>query len=366
MLDQADSLRRLLAVRLDNIGDVVMLTPALRALRHAFPAAGLTLMASPAGSQVAPMLPWVDDIMVYRPVWQDASWSMPLDAGRELALADDLRRREFDAAFIFTSFSQSPYPPAYACYLAGVPVRIGQSKEFGGSVLSTWVKPLPDAVHQVDRNLHLLSSVGISGAGEHMELAIPPAVQEQADALLAGHGIESEKPFLLLAPGASCEARRYDPVRFGVVAARLLESTELPLVVVGSARERPLFEPVLTAAPRRIADLVGRTSIPELAAVIRRARLVIANNSGPLHMADAFVRPMVLLYSGTEHESQWRPRFSPTELLRVPTDCSPCYSFKCPYNKECLDIDPMTVVDSALDLLARTERAADHAFAERL
>ncbi|MGE5137930.1 MAG: glycosyltransferase family 9 protein, partial [Rudaea sp.] len=281
-------------------------------------------------------------------------------------LADDLRRRELDAAFIFTSFSQSPYPPAYACYLAGIPARIGQSKEFGGSVLSTWVKPLPDPTHQVDRNLHLVSSVGIELAGQRMELAIPDKVQERADALLATHGIDPDQPFLLLAPGASCEARRYDPVRLGVVAEKLLETGALPLVVVGSERERPLFQPILTASPRGIVDLVGQTSVPELAAVIRRARLVIANNSGPMHMADAFERPIVLLYSGTEHESQWQPRFAPVELLRRPTDCSPCYAFKCPYHMECLDIDPMTVVGSAIGLLARTGQAADHLLAERL
>ncbi len=358
MFSDRGQVRRVLAVRLDNIGDIIMLTPALRALRQAFPEARLTLMASPAGSQVAPLLPWIDEVMTYRSVWQDASWAMPLDPLREVALVQDLHRREFDAAFIFTSFSQSPDPPAYACYLAGIPVRVGQSKEFGGSVLSQWVKPLPDDTHQVDRNLHLLKSAGLELAGTQMELRVPDDVQAQADALLLSKGIGAGEPFIMLAPGASCEARRYAPSRFAEVAPALAARTGMRIVVAGSERERQLVEPILAAGGGEVISLVGETSIQELVAVTRRAALVVANNSGPMHMADVFERPMVVLYSGTEYENQWRPRFAPTRLLRRPTDCSPCYGFRCPYHMECLDIPPAEVVDAALELIGTSEKEA--------
>ncbi len=134
----------------------------LRTIRANLPAASITLMATPGGSQVAPLLPWVDDLMVRRVLWQDISGTWPLDPGGELRLVEDIRERAFDAAIIFTSFTQSPYPPAYVCYLAGVPLRIAQSKEFGGGVLTQWVRPLPDDAHQVDRNLHLLQQRGLS------------------------------------------------------------------------------------------------------------------------------------------------------------------------------------------------------------
>ena len=93
-----------------------------------------------------------------------------------------------------------------------------------------------------------------------------------------------------------------------------------------------------------------------LAAVIKRAALLIANDSGPMHMADAFGRPMVILYSGTELESQWVPRTASTVLLRRPTPCSPCHAFRCPYNMECLDIPPQEVVAEALKLLMSVEK----------
>jgi lipopolysaccharide heptosyltransferase II len=347
--------RRLLVIRLDNIGDIVMIGPALRALRQALPAAHIKLMASPAGSQVAPLLPWIDDVLVHRALWQDASGSMALDPAAEQDLIAGLRARAFDAAVIFTSFSQSPYPPAYACYLAGIPIRIGQSKEFGGSVLSQWVKPLPDGVHQVDRNLFLLEQAGFALAGRHLELRIPGGVQDAAARKLQSLGLGPQAPFIVLAPGASCPARRYDIGRFATVARLLAEETALPIVVVGSARETEFVAPILaTGPPGRILSLAGQTSVPELAAVIARAGLLLANDSGPMHLADATGRPMVILYSGTELEEQWRPRSAPARLLRRPTGCSPCYRFECPYHMECLDIAPSEVVAAALDLLAKT------------
>lgn len=352
--DAWSNVQRILAIRLDNVGDVVMLGPALRTLRHALPSASIALMASPAGSQVAPLLPWVDDLMVERVVWQDASGTMPLDPEREQTLVQRMQSHNFDAAVIFTSFSQSPYPPAYICYLAGIPIRLGQSKEFGGSLLTQWVKPLPDSAHQVDRNLHLLQAAGFAIAGQHLELRVPDDVQWSADQLLCRKGMEPNASFIVLAAGASCAARRYAPKRFAEVARLLSAQTDLPIVVVGSAREAELVQPILQAGGTSLVSLVGQTSVAELVAVIQRAGVVIANNSGPLHIAEAFQRPMVILYSGTEYESQWQPRVAPARLLRRPTECSPCYRFQCPYQMECLDIPPEEVVAEVLAILERS------------
>jgi ADP-heptose:LPS heptosyltransferase len=151
--------RNILAVRLDNAGDVVMLGPALRAVKEASPEARLTLMASPAGTLAAPLLPWVDDVLTWRSVWQDLG-HLPFDPGREMAFVDDLRTRGFDAALIFTSFSQTPHAAGYACYQAGIPLRAGESKEFGGAILSTELRGAPDELHQVERNLRLVEALG--------------------------------------------------------------------------------------------------------------------------------------------------------------------------------------------------------------
>lgn len=349
---------RILAVRLDNVGDVLLLGPALRALKARFPASALTLLASPAGSQAAALLPWVDDLVPWRASWQDASSSLPLDPAREQELVAALRARRFDAAFIFTSFSQSVWPPAYACYLAGIPVRVGQARDFGGSLLSDCVKPPADCTHQSERNLHLLEACGIPVGARDLEVCLPTGARRAADDLLRGLGL-AQSPFIIAAPGASCAARRYDKARYAAALSMLGRRVGLPIILAGHAREAVLLREIKAASRSRHVLVPPRdTTLPELAALIRRARLLVANNSGPMHLADALRCPTVVLYSGSDLEEQWRPRTALSRLLRRPTPCEPCYRFECPYRMECLDIPPREVADACEELLDRTARRA--------
>ncbi|MDP8962198.1 MAG: glycosyltransferase family 9 protein [Actinomycetota bacterium] len=348
------AVRRILVVRLDNIGDMVLLGPALRALRTNLPDATLTLLGSPAGASVAPLLPWVDEVVVRRVVWQDASGSFPLEPERELRLVADLRGGAFDAAIISTSFAQSPFPPAYACYLAGIAVRVGQSKEFGGSVLSHPVPPVPYEAHQVERSLQLLEGVGLRRAGEELEVCVRPEDRVAARRVLADAGVPPDAPYVVVGPGASCPSRRYEPERFAALVELL--ARHLRVVVVGSAKERDLATRVADGATGAIS-LAGQTDVPALAAVVEGAELVVTNNSAPMHLADALRRPLVVLFAGSELESQFAPRSAPSRLLRRPTHCAPCHAFVCPYAVEewpvapCLDIPAAEVADAALELL---------------
>ncbi|HEU0292245.1 MAG TPA: glycosyltransferase family 9 protein [Anaerolineales bacterium] len=346
---------RVLAMGPDNIGDVVLLAPALRALRESLPQAEISLIASSRGSQVASMLPWVDHVLVHEALWQDISPEKLLDLHQELELIEQLRERQFSMAVIFTSFSQSPFPAAYACYLAGIPYRVGFSKEFGGGVISHFSPSPDDELHQVDRNLKLLETIGIHTQNNHLELYIPDDVQERVHELLYSVRLNPQMPFIVLAPGAGCSARRYDPLRFAEATRILAAQTELHLVVVGNERESESLEPVLQLAEENLYgnlhSLVGKTSVPELVAILRQASLTIAHHSAPMHIADAVGCPMIILYSGTDLVSQWMPRHAPARLLCRPVFCSPCYNYICPFDMECLDIRPEEVAIAALEML---------------
>lgn len=346
--------RNILAVRLDNTGDVVMLGPALRAVKERTPEARLTLLASPAGAAAAALLPWVDEVLTLRAIWQDLG-RLPFDPARELELVRDLAEQRFDAALIFTSFSQSPHGPAYACYMAGIPLRAGESKEFGGALLSTAVPPAPDELHQVERNLRLVEAVGFTASSRELQVSLPWLARARAVALLSEVGIDPLQPYVLVHPGASAQARRYDPAAMGAVA-RLLGERGHQVLITGVERELPLLEPALLAAPR-VRALIGEAGLPEYAALIERAALVICGNTLPLHLADALGTPLLALYAGTDLESQWRPRAVPHTLLRRPTDCYPCYRFECPIGQPCLAFTPEQVLEAALALLAAPRRA---------
>ena len=346
--------RRLLVARLDNLGDVLLCSPALRTIKHHLSDAHVTLLASPGGSRAAALLPWVDDVLTWRPLWQDVDRRLPLDPRRELRLVALLREGSYDAAVILTSFAQSALPLAYLCLLAGVPWRIGFFKERCEGVLRPGVPAPPDHVHQAERNLGLLEGAGLPAAHRHLAVAIPEAAREGVRDLLASVGVRP--PYLVLTPGASCSSRVYPWQRYAQVARRLVAETAWPVLVTGDERDADLARRIGAEAGPGVVPVAGRTSVPELAALVAGASGVLTNNTATMHLADALDVPTVVLFAGTELESQWRPRRAPHRLLRVPTPCSPCYRFSCPYDGTCLDIAPEAVVRTMLQVLEARNR----------
>ncbi len=332
------AVRRVLVVRADNLGDVVMTTPALRALRTAAPHVRVDLLASPAGAQVAPLIPAVGDVLTVSASWQQAGTPRPAAelAAEEAELVDRLRAGNYDAMLVFTSHSQSPWPAAHVGMLAGIGLRAVHSTEFGGAVATHWVTPPPVGTHQVDRCLHLLAALGVPSAGPELELVLPAVT-----APVAG-------PYAVLAPGGSCPSKRYPPDRFAVVARRLADAG-LAVLVTGAPKEAPLVAEVVTGAAHPRVTPLGEVTVPELAGVIGGAEVVVCNNSGCLHLADAARVPVVVTYAGTEARSEMPPRTTPAaEVLGNPVPCAPCRQFECPYHQECLDLDPRHVAAAAL------------------
>ncbi|MBF2026263.1 MAG: glycosyltransferase family 9 protein [Oscillatoriales cyanobacterium C42_A2020_001] len=332
------SVRNLLVMRLDNIGDVIMTSPALQALKENLPNAKITLMASPSGSLTSPLLPAIDEVMPYRVLWQDLG-RLEFNPLREWALIETLKQQQFNAAIIFTSFAQSPHPAAFICALAGIPLRLGESKEQDLGTLTHAVPPAPDEIHQVERNLRLIESIGFEVRDRRLLLNVPASRFQIA------------QPYILLNPWTSCQSRNYAADRFAIAASQLSKMTGWVVVVTGVEKDRVQASPLLEMLGDRAIDLIGQTTLAELVALVAQAKLVLTNNTSTMHIADATRTPNVVLFAGTERECQWQPRHSPSRLLRRPTVCSPCYAFTCPYQLECLDLTPDAVVEAALELL---------------
>lgn len=336
-------LGRLLVMRLDNIGDVVMAGPALAALRRGLPEARLTLMASPAGAQVAPLLPWIDAVRVERALWQQLEAPAP-DPAAEEALARRIAQGGFDGAVVLTSFSQSPHPAAFLCRRAGIPRVAGASDETGAALTDRIAKGAR-ARHQVLRNLDLVGALGFAGA-DPLSLRLPPGAERAADAVLAAAGVARGAPFVLAAPFASAPARTYPPERMAEALRLIGRRGGRPVLVTAAPGDRARAGRL--ARDAGAVDLAGRTDVPTLAALARRACLVVTVNTSAMHLADAWGTPAVVLFGGTERPEQWRPRRSPHVLLRRATGCSPCHRIACPHALECLDIAPAEVADAAL------------------
>ena len=351
-----NDLQRVLAIQLASSSDVVMLSPALRTLREALPNSEITLMTSEAGSQVAVLLPWIDNVMTDQAVWRESPGHRSLNPREDVALIERLRQQNYSLAFIFTSISQSPQRAAYACYLAGIPFRVGYANEPKDSLMLSHFLHAPNQdVHQVDRNLHLLEAVGISGRDKRVELEIPESVEKKANELLGAAGLRPELPYLVLAPGSTQALSEYDPNHFADVAHLLAAQTELQLVLVGSSAEAKTIHAVLQLANENlygnIFSVVEKTDLPELAAIIRRASLTLTNHSISMHLADAFGCPMVILYAESEMISQWAPRTAQARLISRPAACLSCSYSECPHGIHCPDVRPEEIAVAALELL---------------
>lgn len=334
--------RAVLVVRPDNLGDVVLSGPGVRALRAAAPHARVDLLCSPAGAAVAPLVPGIDELIVTSPVWQDASPHGRVTPDDTRALVDRIAAGGYDAMVVLTSFSQSAYPAGMLGHLAGVPVRIGHAPDFGGGALTHRVTPPDYAMHQVDRQLHLLAAVGVAPAGRDLRLSLPASAEPEARAALDAATV-SGPPLVVVAPGASAPARRWAPERFTDLVRRMGAGGSA-VVVAGTAKEADLLHAVAADSG---AGVVAGLPLPAYAALLGLADLVVANNSGSIHLADALKTPVVVTWGGTEPTSHMAPRDVPAALLGVPVECSPCHQFDCPYDRACLDLG-VDEVDAAV------------------
>ncbi|HZP42039.1 MAG TPA: glycosyltransferase family 9 protein [Candidatus Binatia bacterium] len=348
------SAARVLAVRLDALGDVLMTTPALRALRAAVPGRRLTLLTSRAGAGAALLVPEVDEVLVYDAPWMKAT-PLRTASGVDRAVLDRLRALRFEAAVVFTVYTQSALPAALLCYLARIPVRLAHARENPYQLLTDWVRewePEHGIRHEVRRQLDLVATIGCRTADERLALRVPPAAARRAAALLDRLGVDRRRPWVMLHPGASAPSRRYAAAGFAAAAEHLAAATGCQLVFTGTVAERALVERIRGAARAPSVSLAGRLSVAELAAAIAMASLLIANNTGPVHIAAAVGTPVVDLYALTN--PQHTPWQVPARVLTHDVPCKYCYRSVCPEgHHDCLRlVPPEAIVEAACDLLA--------------
>ncbi len=344
--------RHVLCVRLDSLGDVLMTTPALRAVKEGRPDRRVTLLTSAAGAAVGRLIPEVDHVLTYDAPWLKATAPRERSAP-DLAFIAELRARSFDAAVIFTVYSQNPLPSAMLVYLADVPLRLAYCRENPYQLLTDWAaetEPGEAIRHEVQRQLDLVATVGLRPS--HPRLSLRPTDHDQALAEAELHRIGiGARPWVVLHAGASAASRRYPPESFARAATILLRDHGLEIVCTGAADEADLIEQIRLAAGGRPHSLAGRLSLGALAALIGRAPLLISNNTGPAHIAAAMGTPIVDLYALTN--PQHTPWMAQARVLSHPVACAYCYRSVCTQGHHlCLrGIAPEEVAAAALALL---------------
>lgn len=341
---------RTLVARLDNVGDVLLTGPAVRAVA----AAGepVTFLAGPTGARAAELLPGVAEVLVY-----DAPWvpfdARPLDRAAFDLLIAQVSVRRFESAVILTSFHQSALPLAMMLRLAGVRHIAATSVDYPGSLLDVRVG-YDDTLHEVEQSLAVCTAAGFAlPAGDRGELRLA------AGAIRRPRHVIGE-PYVVVHPGASVPAREL-PVAATTDAVCDLTAGGWHVVVTGSPSELDLAHDIARRAdPDRVHVLAGQTSLREFAGLLAGAAAVVCGNTGAAHLAAAVGTPVVEAFAPVVAPERWRPWGVPHELFgAADIGCAGCRSRTCPLPEQpCLAAFTPAAVVAAVERLTRAEADA--------
>lgn len=338
----------LLVIQTAFVGDMVLTTPLLRALKRRYPSARLTLLATPAGTRLLTGSPYVDETIVFDKKGRDRS------AAALWGLARRLRAARFDAVVA----AQRSFRTGLLVRGTGAPLRIGFSGAAGSWAYTARVAP--DASHQALRYLALAGPAGVDlGTAEGTpELPVLPEASASIDRKLEAEGIAPDEPLLVLAPGSVWGSKRWTPEGFAAVidAAPALG---LRPVLVGSPDEAELAARIAAMVSMNVPTLAGRSDLAELTALAARARVLIANDSGSGHIASAVGTPVVSIFGPTSPSFGFAPYGPANRIVELDgLDCRPCDRHGppvCPLgHHRCMrDIGPERVIEAVRSLIAR-------------
>lgn len=341
---------KLLAIRLDAAGDVLMCSPALRALHEG--GHRVTLLTSEAGALAGERIAGMAEVWTWAAPWMKGGASADADCVPRMATR--LREAAFGGAVIFCSYSQSPLPAAMLCQMAGIPMRLAHCRENPYQLLTHWVKesePVQQLRHEVQRQLDLVARLGCIPSSTRLSVRIDDSDVDRARNALRSVGIAADKPWLLLHPGASAPSRRYPAHGWRQVAHLLEHGIGLPFAFAGAAHELPLLREIIGAEGERWPSLAGMLDFGALAAAISMASVLVACNSAPAHLAAATGTPVVDLYALTNPQhAPWQVR---QKLLFSPVPCAHCLQSVCPRERRaCLDdVSAGRVIGAVQELL---------------
>jgi lipopolysaccharide heptosyltransferase II len=297
-------IKKVLCVRLDNMGDVLMSEPAMRALKHSF-SCEITLLTSSAGSKIASQLKCVDDVIVYNVPWMKTENTIHEQHFFETALK--LKNENFDAAVIFSVFSQNPLPAAMLLWLAQIPKRLAYCRENPYTLLTDWIpekEPYNFIRHQVKRDLDLVESAGAFTDDDSIHLNIQHDTAQTINKILYENNVDAHRPFVVLHPGVSEKKRMY-PLNNWVEIGKKLRSQNVQIVVSGVSKEFTIAETIASQCGG--TSLAGKLSTEEFSQLIANASLVISVNTSTIHIAAATATPVIALYALTNPQhTPWK------------------------------------------------------------
>lgn len=324
-----NKIRNILVIRTDRMGDVLLNIPAIRALKQTFNASVTALFDSS-----------VTELFTGS---QEIDKLMPFDAARwknsaffRWEFLRRLRRGGFDLAVVFNPAKRMHI----LAYFSGIPLRLGYNRKWG-FLLTHKIedKKFRGEKHEVEYNLDLVRSIGADTTDKDITIPRQNGDERFVDSLLAEHGVASKDLLVAIHPHSSNPAKCWPKERFVQVAGLLHQRFAAKVIIIGGEEEQAAGAEMVSKAACPALNLAGKLTWKQLAAFLRRCRLLISNDSGPAHIAAAVKTPAVVIFGRNIPGAgplRWRPWGEGNVVLHKNPGCNPCWDRDCPYDFKCL------------------------------
>jgi len=292
----SESFKNILIIKPSSLGDIVLALPALSALRKSFPDARISWLIRP---EFAPLLknhPHLTDIILFDRKFLGKAWYHPGAFSSLVSLIRRLRHSKFDAVIDL----QGLFRTASLAWLSGCKKRLGMAnaRELARIFYTHKVAQDRDCIHLVDYYLKIIRTAGVSDVDVQFVLPQDPPAADSISRLLTSHSIKPDN-YAVFVPGSARSDKCWPIERFAALADKISSQFHLSIVATGTASETGAVENLQTTANVPIVNLAGQTSLSQLIALLRTARLVVSNDTGPGHIAAALGAPLVLIFGPT-------------------------------------------------------------------
>ena len=341
--------KRILVVRTDRLGDVVLSTPVLKALRITYPKSFIAMMVSPYTQDIVKGNPYIDEVIVYDKDHLHASWF------NSAKFALRLKKSKFDLAVILHPTNRVHI----LTFFAGIKRRIGYDRKLS-FLLTDKIKHLKKLgqKHEIEYCLDMLKTLNINSEDKSTHVVITKEAEDFVVNLLKSFEVSSGDRFLAVNPGASCPSRIWPVERFAKVSDILTEKYKFKVFILGGPKEESLGMEVAKHMKSDSINLSGKLSVSQLAALIKKCDLLISNDSGPVHVACALGTAVISIFSRNQpglHPRRFAPQGKKSVFLHKQVGCVECIAHDCIKGFACLKaITVEDVVATAEKLLADT------------
>ena len=328
-------LNRILIARTDRIGDVLLSTPVIKALRHKYPQAYISMMVAPYAKDIIEGNSYLDEVIIYDKDGKHKSWL------RSLKFASRLKKKKFDLAVILHPTNRVHL----LAFLAGIPKRLGYNRKLGFLLNEKKEhKKQEGLMHEAEYNLELLKDGPLRiKSSERIQLFMPikPESEEWVDDLFEKFGISQSDKLLGLNPGASCPSKLWPLERFAEVALKLTKQHNLKILVLAGPKDILLADKIALyqGLKGKVINFAGKTSISQLASILKRCALFISNDSGPVHIASALGTPVISIFGRNQpglSPKRWGPLGKRDRYLHKEIGCIQCLAHNCQKEFACL------------------------------